>query len=184
VEKIGIVVGFAPFIVFFALMKIATPLAGLAAAFAVSAVITGLDWRRSGGVKVLGLGSLILFGATTLYTLAAAPAWSVGGLRLVIDGGLTLISFTSQVTGRPFTLQYAKEQVPQQYWDSPVFLRTNQIITGAWTLAFAIVTASDAAAAYIPEIPLWLEIAVSVAALVGAVWFTFWYRDRVRRLIA
>jgi hypothetical protein len=74
--------------------------------------------------------------------------------------------------------------VPQQYWHTPLFLRTNQIITGAWTLAFAVATACDAAANYVPGIPLWPEVAVSVAALAGAAWFTFWYRDRVRRRVA
>ena len=49
--------------------------------------------------------------------------------------------------------------------------------------AFAIATACDAAATYVPAIPLWLEILVSLGGLAGAAGFTRWYGDRVRRSI-
>jgi len=114
----SVVLGFAPFIVFFVLMRLATPVAGLAAAFIVSAILMARIWRRGDRVKILEIGSLILFGALTLFTLVTSPDWSIGGVRLVVDGGLTLISLLSQALGRPFTLQYAKEKVPKQYWDS------------------------------------------------------------------
>ena len=177
----SILLGLTPFIVFFVLMRLVHPLAGLSAAFAVSVLLGILQWRRGETIKVLEVGSLALFGALTLYTVIAAPEWTVAAVRLAVDGGLFLIAAMSLLIGQPFTLQYARESVPQEFWTSPVFFATNVRITAVWTAAFAIMTAADAAAQYVEAIPLWVEIAATVAAFAGAVVFTRWYPAVVRR---
>ncbi|HEX3936916.1 MAG TPA: hypothetical protein VHX43_05365 [Xanthobacteraceae bacterium] len=177
----SIVLGFAPFIAFFALASLISPLVGVAAAFAISFVMTALNWRRGKSLKILDVGSLILFGSTILIILVAAPDWSVGEAGLVVNGGLALISLLSLAIGRPFTAQYAREQIPKQYWNDPLFIRINQLITVVWTLAFAISTTTTAASIYLRTIPHWLEIAAAIGGLAMAIWFTSWYPARVRR---
>jgi hypothetical protein len=177
----GVLLGLAPFIAFFVLMRAASPLAGLAAALAVSVALSGRTWRRGEQLKVLDIGSLALFATLTVYTLVAAPAWTVATVRLAVDGGLLLIVLISLAIGRPFTLQYAREQVPQQYWNAPRFIAVNRLITSVWAGAFAVMVAADAAAEYVPAIPLAVEIAATVLAFAGAVAFTLWYPARVRR---
>jgi hypothetical protein len=179
----SILLGLLPFIVFFVLMRLVHPLAGLSAAFIVSLLMGFMQWRRGESIKVLEVGSLALFGALTLYTLIAAPEWTVATVRLAVDGGLFLIAAVSLVIGQPFTLQYARESVPQEFWTSPVFFTTNVRITAVWTAAFAVMTAADAAAHYVEAIPLWVDIAATIAAFVGAVWFTRWYPAVVRRRV-
>jgi hypothetical protein len=179
----SIFLGLTPFILFFMLMRLATPLAALGAAFVLSAVLIGRERLRGQGTKILELGSLILFGVLTLYTLVAAPDWSIAGVRLAVDGGLTVIVLVSLAIRRPFTLQYAREQVAQQYWTNPLFIRTNDIITAIWLGAFLVMAACDAAAIYLPAVPLGVEIALTIAAFVGAIWFSTWYPARVRRNI-
>jgi uncharacterized membrane protein len=51
-------------------------------------------------------------------------------------------------------------------------------------VAFAVHVAADAAAEYVPAIPLSFDIVVSIAAFVGAVWFTRWYPAAVQRRFA
>jgi len=92
-----------------------------------------------------------------------------------------VIVLVSLAIGRPFTLQYARERVPEQFWALPIFITTNRILTAAWAAAFAVMVAADGAAEYVPGIPLSVDIAASIAAFVGAVWFTRWYPARVRR---
>lgn len=179
----NILLGLTPFIVFFILMRLVSPLAGLAAAFAVAVLFGARQWWCGEQIKILEIGTLLLFGVLVLYTLAAAPHWSVATVRLVVDGGLFFIGLVSLLFGAPFTSQYARAQVPRQYWDSPLFFITNQRITGAWTAAFAIMTAADAAAEYVEAIPLWIDIAVSIAAFAAAIWFTRWYPALVRRRV-
>jgi hypothetical protein len=41
--------------------------------------------------------------------------------------------------------------------------------------------AADAAAEWIPAIPLWIDIGATLAALGGAIWFSNWYPAVVQR---
>lgn len=180
----GILLGLSPFIAFFALMRLVSPLTGLGAALVVSLPLVLRVWRRGHSMKVLEFGSLALFAALVLYTLVAAPVWTVALVRLAVDAGLLAIVVVSLLIGRPFTLQYAREQVAERYWTSPLFIATNRLITGVWAAAFALLVAADAAAEYLPAVPLWVDIAASVLGFVGAVGITIWYPARVRRAAA
>src|SRR6202000_2332793 len=101
-------------------------------------------------------------------------------VRLVVDAGLLLIVTISIAIRQPFTLQYAREQVPQQMWASREFVRTNYVITAVWALAFAALGAADAMLLYLPDLPPRFGIIVTVLALVGAFKFTAWYPDRAQ----
>jgi hypothetical protein len=180
----NILLGLTPFIAFFVLMQLVYPLGGLLGAFAVSVLLGVVQWRRGETIKVLEIGSLALFGVLALYTLIAAPDWTVATVRLAVDGGLFLIALISLVIGQPFTLQYARESVPREFWTTPVFFSTNVRITAVWTAAFAVMTAADAAAQYVEAIPLWVDVAATVVAFAAAFWFTRWYPATVRRRLA
>jgi hypothetical protein len=179
-----ILLGLTPFLAFFALTRLVSPAAGLTAALVISLLLCLRMLRRGQSVKILEIGSLILFALLTAYTLVAAPRWTVAAVRLAVDGGLLAIVLVSLAIGRPFTLQYAREQVPEQFWATPIFITTNRIISAVWVLAFAVLVAADGAAEYVPAMPLWTDIAASIAALVAAIWFTRWYPAAVRRGVA
>jgi membrane protein YdbS with pleckstrin-like domain len=182
--NMSIVLGLTPFIVFFVFMRAVSPPAGLAAAFALSVLLGIRQWWRGESVKVLEVGSLALFGVLLIYTLVAAPDWTVATVRLAVDGGLLAIVLVSLAIGMPFTLQYARESVPKELWTSPLFMSTNRRITAVWAVAFAVMTAADAAAHYVETIPVWIDISASIIAFVAAVWFTRWYPAVVRRRVA
>jgi hypothetical protein len=122
-----------------------------------------------------------VFVALVVYTFVAAPQWTVATVRLAVDAGLLAIVLVSLAIDRPFTLQYAREQVPKEFWDLPQFRAVNRLITAAWAGAFAILVAADAAAEYVSWIPIWIDVAASVAAFLAAVGFTIWYPAAVRR---
>ena len=175
---------FAPFIAFAAIDRLVGPVEGMFAGFAVSAALLIRDWSQGRGAKVLEIGTAALFGALGCYALFADPAWSLMGVRLVVDTGLLLIVLVSIAIRQPFTLQYARERVPEPIWALPVFFTTNRRITVVWAMAFAVHVAADAAAEYVPAVPLWLDIVASIAAFLGAVWFTRWYPAAVQRRFA
>jgi hypothetical protein len=145
-----------------------------------SALLSAWMYRSGKSIKILEVGSLLLFGALVLYTWIAAPRWTVATVRLAVDAGLLAIVLISLVIGKPFTLQYAREQVAREFWNSPQFLAANRLITAAWAAAFAILVAADAAAEYLTSIPVWVDVAASVAAFLAAVGFTTWYPTVVR----
>jgi len=81
---------------------------------------------------------------------------------------------------QPFTLQYAREQVPPELWGSPRFVRANYIITAVWAAAFAVLVIADLVLLYLPQVPHRVGIVATILALVGAFKFTSWYPNRKR----
>jgi tryptophan-rich sensory protein len=175
----GILLAFAPFIVFAVLERIVGPGEALAAGAAVSAALILRDLVRPGrGVKILEAGTFALFAGLALYTLLSGAAWSVIGVRLCVDVGLLLIVAGSIAIGRPFTLQYAREQVAAEDQARPEFLRVNYVISSVWALAFLVMVLAELALLYAPGMPSRAGMLAIILALVGAVKFTGWYPNR------
>src|SRR5208283_1449391 len=107
-------------------------------------------------------------------------------VRLAVDAGLLAIVLASLAAGCPFTLQYARERVPEQYWHAPLFLilTINRRIAWAWAGAFAAMVATHAAVVFVPAVPLWVDIVVTIAALAAAFRFTAWYPGHARKKAA
>jgi hypothetical protein len=180
----SILLSLSPFLVFFVLMRWGSPVAGLAGALAISALLCLVMHLRGRSVKILEVGSLVVFGLLTAYTVGAAPRWTVATVRLAVDAGLLGIVLVSLAIGRPFTIQYAREQVPEVLWASPIFTAVNRAITRVWAAAFAVMVAADVAAEWVPAIPIWVDVVASVAALVAAIGWSRWYPAKVRRALA
>lgn len=178
----GILLAFAPFIVFAVIDRSAGSTEGLVVGALVSIGLIVRDAMTAGrSPKILEIGTATLFCALALYAVFGAPTLSVIGVRLCVDTGLLVIVLISMAVGRPFTLQYAREQVSAEEQTSPGFVRTNYVITSAWALAFAVMVAAELALLYMANLPHRLGLLVIVAALVGAVKFTGWYPDYVRQ---
>jgi hypothetical protein len=168
----NILLAFAPFVVFAVLSHVVGPAGGLLAGTLTSVVLIARDWMRSASLKILEVGTFLLFAALTIYTLTAHRDLSIIEVRLWVDLGLLTIVLLSMAIRRPFTIQYAKDEVPAEYWNSPRFIRTNYVITAAWAVAFAVMVIAEAALLYVPGMPHGLGVAAIVLALVGAVKFT------------
>jgi hypothetical protein len=177
----SILLSLSPFAVFFVLMRLHSPIAGLLGALVASLVLLARMRRRKEAVKILEVGTLALFGLLVAYTWIGAPTWTVATVRLAVDVGLLAIVLVSLAIGQPFTIQYARERVPEQFWALPVFFTTNLIISATWAGAFAVMVAADAAAEWVPAIPLWMDIGATLVALGGAIWFSNWYPAVVQR---
>jgi hypothetical protein len=111
-----ILLAFAPFIAFAIVDRLAGSTYGLIAGAVVALLLLGRDWiiqKRS--PKILDIGTTLLFCGLTVYFLSAKPTWSVIAVRLCVDIGLLLIVLISLAVGKPFTLPYAREQVPREF---------------------------------------------------------------------
>ncbi len=174
--------GFLPFILFWVLVRSA----GIQLALWVStatALFQLLGSVRQGGigsVKLLDGCAVVLFAALAVVATFIDREVSPFAVRMSVDGALAVIAIGSMLIGKPFTLQYAREQVPPELWNSPLFIRTNYLITGVWSAAFVIQCLASAAVVAAPDIPPGLLVAVSLGALVGAIAFTVEYPKRVR----
>jgi hypothetical protein len=176
----NIVLGFTPYVAFFIVMRIGPVEAAMWAAFAV-AVLLALHGRwRGRSAKLLEIGGVVLFGVLAVVTSVAHWNWNVTAVRLAVDLGLLAIVLISLAIGRPFTVQYARERVPEQQWQSPLFLSVNRRIAWVWAGAIAALVVAHAGVVA-TLVPVWIDALVTILAFSYAASFTARYPARARR---
>ena len=172
---------FTPFIAFAVLNHFVAPTAALIVAALVSLGLIVREVLQARSAKILEVGTCILFSCLAIYAYMTGAAWPVVGVKLAVDIGLIAIVLFSLVIGRPFTIQYARENVPPGLWDSPQFVHTNRVITLVWLAAFAALIAADLILLYLPDVPHKLSVFLTIGALYGAFKFTMAYPDRANK---
>jgi hypothetical protein len=165
----------APYGAFTVLMLVMSATVSLVTAAVVCAVTVAFDAYRGRSMKILAIGSTILFAGIAAWLNLIDPTVSDKAVRLSVDVGIFAISLGSMLARYPFTMQYALESVPAEIAAMPGFSRANYIITGAWTAATLLMMLANAAILYLPGLPIWLGLAVAFAARNSAVFFTKWY---------
>jgi hypothetical protein len=169
----NLVLGFAPFILFFLLSRVSADLA-LWAAFAAAFVVTIRDFVESPSLRLLDAGNLIIFGSLALVRGFVLPAMTLAQVRFIVELALFLLLAASIVRRQPFSLQYARLH-PGESWPPATFLRVNYVISVIWLVAFAAMTAADAAVTFLSMLPIAPAIAVGAASLAIAVTCTLRY---------
>lgn len=104
----------------------------------VAAVLIATPAVLAGRPKILELGAVVTFIAFTIVAFVGDPStahWMARYARGIAAAGLALIAFAS-LLATPFTEQYAREQVPEQFWSSPKFKSVNRRLTLMWGLVF------------------------------------------------
>jgi len=172
---------FAPFITFAVLNHFITPTAALTAAALVSLGLIMREMVLGRSAKIIEVGTCVLFGGLAVYAHLSNANWPIVGVKLAVDIGLFAIVLFSLAISRPFTLQYAREQAPQELWESPEFVRTNQVITLVWLAAFAAIIVADLILLWMPDVPHKVSILLTIAALYGAFKFTVAYPERATK---
>jgi len=167
----------APYGAFTSLMLVTSATVSLFAASGVCVAVIALDLYRGRSLKLLGVGSAVVFAGLGGYLTFIDPSLSSSAVKLVVDAGIFAISASSMLIRFPFTLQYAIEAVPAETAGMPGFLRANYIITAAWTAAAALMMLANMAVLYVPGLPIWLSLAIAFAARNSAVYFTKWYPE-------
>jgi hypothetical protein len=132
--------------------------------------------------KLLDVTGIVFFGALTIAAALATPGasqwlgvWAaeISNLAIAVIAGLS-IAFRA-----PFTLAYARETTDRAYWQSPLFLRINYVITAVWAAAFlvtAIIGYIGAGPLHQPD-NMWTNWIIPIALVVLALKFTGWYPD-------
>jgi hypothetical protein len=165
----------APYGAFTSLMLLTSATMSLVTATTVCAGTIAFDILRGRSLKILALGSAILFAGIAAYLNVIDPNVSDKAVRLAVDIGIFTISVGSMAIRYPFTTQYALESLPAEIAAMPGFMRANYIITSAWTAASLLMMLANAAILYVPGLPIWIGVAVAFAARNSAVFFTKWY---------
>ena len=165
----------APYGAFSALMLVTSAAVSLFSAAAICLAVIAFDVVGGRSIKILGVGSVVTFGAVGCYVMLLDPALGTTAVKIAVDAGIFLVSLVSILIRRPFTLQYALEVVDAETKKVPGFLRANYVITWAWTGAALLMMVGNIALIYVPSLPLWSGLLIAFAARYSAIYFTKWY---------
>jgi hypothetical protein len=175
----AMIVGFLPVIVFSLLATLSQDLA-LWAAFAAAFAVAMRDFAREQLLRILDVGSTLLFGLLALYTGFIRPDLSIEMTRLIVDTGFFALALLSILLRNPLTLQYAREHAPRELWTTKRFTLTNYGLTAFWMMAFGAMAATDAFADMHKSLPRSLDAAAGLVVLLVAVGFTARYPAHLR----
>lgn len=174
----NILISFMPWILF-GIISSHSYLYGVIAAFVSTLIICAPNIKKK-NLKILDIGTfgyfVVLFIIAIIPDLVELEHWTYSLSSTV----LFLISLISILIGKPFTIQYAKETVDEQYWETPGFIRTNYIISGAWTLGFALTAACSFMSWYWPEYKYIFSTCMPIAITFILITFTKKYPEHVK----
>ncbi|GAX58423.1 hypothetical protein SO3561_09996 [Streptomyces olivochromogenes] len=177
----SVFLGFAPWIIF---DVVASPSTWKYAALAalIAALVFNVPDLRRGSFKILEAASLVFFAVIFVLGLAVDRQdlmWLETYAQTLANGVIAVVALGS-LAFTPFTEQYARESVPRQYWDTPLFRRTNRILTAMWGGVFLVTALLGLLALRVKSGSDWLNWVIPIALLVAAIRFTKWYPAHVR----
>lgn len=178
-----------------------SPLAGIAP-WVLMSVVSGPGRFEEAASAALGLTLLTLwlgsrrgvpvhllevFGAVCFAVLAvlglAAPDDVIGWLETwagtLSNIALATFAIVTLLIRRPFTMAYARDTTPREYWDTPLFRKINYAISGVWAASFAFSAAIGAVGDVVLHdgIGFWTGWILPLAGTLFAVEFTEFYPD-------
>jgi hypothetical protein len=132
-----IYLAFVPWVLFTVIAQHSTLKAGALVALAGSVAIA-LPSLHAGRPKLLELGAILAFAGfayAAFSTDASTAHFLARYARAIAAALLALIAFGSLIIGG-FTAQYAREQVPPEFWSSHRFRQINRRLSLMWACVF------------------------------------------------
>ncbi|MBO2449621.1 hypothetical protein J4573_21145 [Actinomadura barringtoniae] len=172
---------FLPWIIFAVLPSSQWKWAALAGL--VVAVVVIVQQRAAGAgwdAMIIEVGSAVFFAVLAAIAFADPHSPVHDYSAALSSGTLAVIAGGSLLVGKPFTLGIAKQTTPREFWDQPLFVRTNVIITGVWTAAFAVTAVVLAVFAHAGNAHSTPATLIQVAGFVVPMIFTVRYVAAVR----
>ena len=179
-DMLKILLCFLPWILFG--IMAGPSLTSLEAALAVALAATlalGLKQLRQG--FFLTWGSLLFFLVSFILVAFLKNLWVAEHMDLLARGSLAVIAWGSIIAGRPFTLQYARESVPEAYWQTPEFIYTGYFISIVWGIIFLIALGASLFRPYLDQMASWLYPLLATGSMFLGIIFTQWYVHKVRK---
>lgn len=141
-------IGLIPWLLFSVIANHSTLRAGALAALVIAMVLCAYEAQRGGRPKLIEVAAVITFaivGIVAFLADASLTDFLTRYARAIAAGALSLFVFGSLLFD-PFTAPYARERVPEEFWDTPEFRAINRRLTLMWGGIFAVLSASHVVA--------------------------------------
>jgi carotenoid cleavage dioxygenase len=172
--QLGLIFGFLPWILFYLIAGHTQQQLEVAI---IIALLCTIIFNRKNLRKgfILPWGTVIFFTFSLLTVGVIKNSWVGLHMGVLSNGVLGVIAWGSLSIGKPFTLQYAREQVSKDKWDNPVFIRVNNILTIAWGLIFLFGVVLHIVHIYYTDINHWVYEMLSDGSNIFGIWLCVWF---------
>ncbi|MCV7300139.1 hypothetical protein H7J93_10920 [Mycobacterium barrassiae] len=140
----GILFGFAPWIVYWVLVGNVPFVAAVlvALAVAVASLVIGRIRRAAG--RTLEIGAVVTFLVLTVLTFTLSQSFMEQWLQPLSTAGIFLAALGSVLFGKPFVREFAEVGQPKEIIETDLFKKITNVLTWIWVAAFAGMTVSSA----------------------------------------
>ena len=170
---------FAPWIAF--LILAGPSLLRLKIAVVVASVITIAMWIGKFQKGIILWGSVLFFSWALIAIIGLQHMWTIRHLGVLSNGTLAAMTIISMLIRKPFTIEYAKAKTSPDRWTSPLFIKTNYVLTGVWGAVFLINMALSSLEMNAPSVDKGVYEMATYSFMFVAVLFSTFYPDFMKR---
>lgn len=113
-------------------------------AFAV-ALAALLSATRTESLDMFAVTAVLFFAAVTAISVADPSSGIHRYVGALTPAALAAGAAISIARRQPFTIAFARRIAPPEFWDTPMFLHVNMVLTAVWATSFAAMSAVIAA---------------------------------------
>ncbi len=140
----GILIGFAPWIVYWILVGNVPFLTAVLVALGVAIAAFVIGRATGGPGRTLEIGSLGTFVVLTVLTFVASQGFMERWIQPLSSAGIFLVALVGALVGKPFVREFAAAEQPAAVVQTELFNRITTLLTWIWIAAFAGMTISSA----------------------------------------
>jgi hypothetical protein len=141
---VSILVGFAPWIVYWVLVGNVPFEAAVLVALGVAAAAFVIGRVKGTPGRTLEIGAIATFVVLAVLTFTVSQSFMEQWMQPLSNAGILLVALTGALVGRPFVREFAEVGQPEEVINSDTFTRITSLLTWIWVGAFAGMTVSSA----------------------------------------
>jgi hypothetical protein len=180
-EMAKFLLGFLPWILFLLLPTDGWELLRRAVAICfVASVVFALKQLRKG--FILSWATLLFFLACTIAFYGFGWIWLAKHMGIIANSFLAGIIWFTVIIGKPFTLQYARADLPQERWYDEALFRNTRFIAIFWGVLLLIPTAFSTFRYFYPgTLPDRFYFGLSLSCIIFGVAYTTYFKRMKRK---
>lgn len=182
IEILKFLLGFASWIAF--LFLSGNSLTSLERALVISLLISLIfGYRQLRKGFILQWGTVIFFVGCVIMVNGLKSVTIAKNMGIISNGFLAALIWLTILAGRPFTLQYAREDLPPERWNDPGLVKSCRFIAIVW--GFLMVFSTFVSCFRVMQPGLFPEIVysgISIGTIMGGTLFTQFYKKYERSL--
>ena len=140
----GILFGFAPWIVYWVLVGNVPFHTAVLVALAVAVATLVISRTRKTPGRTLEYGGIAVFAVLTVLTFTLDQSFMERWIQPLSNLGIFAVALVSVLIGKPFVREFAEVGQPPEVLSSKPYLRVTELLTWVWVAAFGGMTVSSA----------------------------------------